>query len=89
MSAKTEAATKLATTILNSVKVSAAVGTAGWMLAGASLLSDLYAAEVDCGSPVRESIRKVGSKTDEAENAIARFMGRMEYEIKQMYRVDP
>ena len=60
---------------------SAPTGPGGWILAGASLLSDLYAAEVDC----RKSVNKVGKKIDEAENAIARFIGRMEYEIIQKY----
>lgn len=61
---------------------SAPTGPGGWILAGASLLSDLYAAEVDCGSPVRKTI-------GEAEGAISRFVTQMEREIINLYKQGP
>ena len=60
-------------------------GPGGWLLAGASLLSDLYAAEVDCGSPVRNGAASASNAFDEFTNSLGRFVAQMEREIINLY----
>ena len=65
---------------------SAPTGPGGWIVAGANLLSELYAADVDCGWGIREKTVSAANKAvTDTQNSLARFLGRMEYEIVSLY----
>lgn len=64
---------------------SAPTGPVGWTLAGANLLADVYAAEVDCGSPIRNGVRQMDETVDGWYSRMARFQKRMEIEITRLY----
>jgi hypothetical protein len=63
---------------------SAPTGPGGWIVAGASLLSEVYAADVDCGTGVTS---KAIEAISESQNTLGRFLLRLEYEITSLYGV--